>query len=243
LIAAGALILLGTAFAVRADACSCMSSGPPCQNYFQVEAVFSGTVRSISQIDVKDDAPYDQPRRQRLVHFTVERAFRGIQGATADVTTGFGGGDCGYAFKTGERYLVYAYRLKGGSQLGTGICSRTRRLTEADEDLQFIENLAATAAGARVYGSIKQLEFNVAEQRFVQPLQVQSDAMGHFEFTEVSPGRYVIGVSLTRAVETESGYPRVFYPGTRVPGEAAIVEMSGGNRQDLEPLRLPPALK
>src|SRR5439155_8452653 len=210
LIAAGALILLGTAFAVRADACSCMSSGPPCQNYFQVEAVFSGTVRSIPQIDVKDDAPYDQPRRQRLVHFTVERAFRGIQGATADVTTGFGGGDCGYAFKTGERYLVYAYRLKGGSQLGTGICSRTRRLTEADEDLQFIENLAATAAGARVYGSIKQLEFNVAEQRSEQlgpiagafvvlrgsaaALEARSDDQGRYEIGGVPPGTYELHV-------------------------------------------------
>ncbi len=28
-------------------ACSCPSSGPPCQNAFQVDVVFAGTVRSI----------------------------------------------------------------------------------------------------------------------------------------------------------------------------------------------------
>ena len=58
--------------------------------------------------------------------FTVERALRGLEGASAGVTTGTGGGDCGYAFKAGERYLVYAYKAQDG-QLHAGIGSKPVR--------------------------------------------------------------------------------------------------------------------
>jgi len=132
--AAAALLLLAL-YANPASACSCLSNGPPCQWYFQVDAVFAGAVTVISEIDGPPDLPYPL----RLVRFAVERGFRGVDAATAEAVTGMGGGDCGYPFKTGERYLVYAYRNQEG-RLVTGICSRTRPLAEADEDLAFIQD-------------------------------------------------------------------------------------------------------
>ena len=47
--------------------------------------------------------------------------------------TGEGGGDCGYHFRIGERYLVYA--LGPVEALETSICSRTRRARQARADL------------------------------------------------------------------------------------------------------------
>ena len=46
-----------TVFARDADACECASSGPPCQNAFQVDAVFVGTLRSMSMIEGTPDGP------------------------------------------------------------------------------------------------------------------------------------------------------------------------------------------
>src|SRR5262245_4143530 len=103
-----------------AAACSCMPSGPPCQAYFQTDVVFVGTVRSITVRKVPLES-IDRIIDQRAVHLTIERAVRGVQETEVDVNTGSGGGDCGYDFKVGERYVVYGYRGKDGS-LGTGIC-------------------------------------------------------------------------------------------------------------------------
>lgn len=51
------------------------------------------------------------------------------------VLTGMGGGDCGFPFRRGKSYLVYAYRTGDGS-LDVRICGRTRDLTHAAADLR-----------------------------------------------------------------------------------------------------------
>jgi hypothetical protein len=149
-----------TTLAGRAEACSCFSGGPPCQNYFHVDAVFLGSVQSIAQTDV----PQDSFLTRKLVTFTIERPFRGVDGSTVQVKTGMGGGDCGYDFKPGERYLVYAQRTKDGG-LYAGICSRTRRAADAAEDLQYLEDLRPTGSGVRVYGTVSRTERDLATGR------------------------------------------------------------------------------
>jgi hypothetical protein len=96
----------------NAGACTCDAIGPPCQNAFRVDAVFLGTVRAMTTLGTADS-----PFPRRLVVFAIERAFRGVQDATVEVTTGMGGGDCGYEFKDRERYVVYAHRTSDGSAL------------------------------------------------------------------------------------------------------------------------------
>lgn len=53
-----------------------------------------------------------------------------------DVWTDYG--DCGFDFQTGETYLVYASEDEETQQLGTSICYRTKRLTEAGPDLAYL---------------------------------------------------------------------------------------------------------
>lgn len=204
LIAASVLLTL-LVNADPATACSCMSSGPPCQGFFQVDAVFAGMVTTISEVEGSPDLLYDR----RLVRLAVERGFRGIEGATAEVLTGMGGGDCGYDFKTGERYLVYADRNQEG-RLTTGICSRTRPIAEAADDLKFIDGLRSAPAGARVSGTIRQWERNLADYspREYGPVadvhiqlrgpggtrEARTDEQGRYEITGIRPGNYELQV-------------------------------------------------
>ena len=54
-----------------------------------------------------------------------------------DVWTPFG--DCGYDFQAGETYLVYANSDEGSANsLSTDVCTRTRRLSDAGEDLAYL---------------------------------------------------------------------------------------------------------
>jgi len=116
---------------VNVYACVCAGNRPPCEAYWEASAVFAGIVTNSSLTSVKEG---DQQYQQMLVSFAIEEAFRGLQGTTAEVITGIWGGDCGFGFKRGERYLVYTYTNPQDNKLYTSICQRTRALSEAGED-------------------------------------------------------------------------------------------------------------
>src|SRR5262247_3055052 len=105
-----------------------------------------------SSISVKDEL---YQFKERSVSLAIEEAFRGVPGAVAEVITGWGGGDCGFEFKRGERYLVYAYTNPQDNKLYTSICQRTRALSEAGEDLQYIRGLSSAPSGALIYGEVR----------------------------------------------------------------------------------------
>ena len=184
-----------------------MSSGPPCQALFQSDAVFVGTVKSIGT--VTESEPNQAGYERRLVTFSVERAVRGIDGGTVAVRTGQGGGDCGFNFQEGRRYIVYAYRHPQG-WLSAGICSRTRLLSEAAEDLAFIDTMPASGSGGRVSGTINHRESDPAtggsvEHGPVADVQVlvrgprgtfsaMTDATGKYSVTSIPVGAYELEV-------------------------------------------------
>ena len=101
----------------------------------------------------------DHGKRVRL---RVKTVFRGEIGdddddktpaKTVEVWTAFG--DCGITFQTGETYLVYADDDEESNIMTTGACTRTRRLTDAGDDLAylyFFKNYADSAG--RVEGFV-----------------------------------------------------------------------------------------
>ena len=134
-------------------ACDCGYAGPPCKAFPETPYVFAGRVAKISEIAVKmkDGESY----KAQLVLLQIERNFRGQDGkATAEVVTGFGGGDCGYSFREGAWYLVYAYPHPATGKLYTGICQRTRLLSEASEDLEYLAKKDDPEHGAGIEGWI-----------------------------------------------------------------------------------------
>lgn len=190
-----------------AEACSCIQPGPPCQEYWRADAIFVGTVTS-SERTSRVPAQFGTGRR---VTFTVASGFKGTAGDTAIVNTGLGGGDCGYPFKIGESYVVYA-SLRADGTLTTGICSRTALLSKAAEDVAYATALAdGTATEGGVAGRVR---FNprTMEQDSVRakPMagttvvvtgpegtrRLTTDPDGRFAATGLQPGRYSVRLDL-----------------------------------------------
>ncbi|HEV3468120.1 MAG TPA: carboxypeptidase regulatory-like domain-containing protein [Pyrinomonadaceae bacterium] len=141
----------GLLSAGRASGCSCAVPGPPCQEYGRASAVFVGTVVGL-QTSKRGGGRYEFA--PRVFRFSVEQAFSGVEGAEVEVATGRGGADCGYNFRKGEKYLVYAYRGAEGGRLSTGICSRTRPYPAAAEDLEFLSGLGSMPSGVQITGRV-----------------------------------------------------------------------------------------
>ena len=190
-----------------ANGCSCWPSRPPCQAAWSADAIFSGTVRAI---DVREE---ETSRGKRMlatvVRFEVEQRFLNVPSGPVEVVTE-GYSTCSYAFRRGEKYLVYASRLDDG-RLTTTICARTRPLADATEDLQYLSALPAVGTGARVYGRITEWVHHPADSVAVDhgPLEnivvgihsagrwhdVLTDRDGRYELRGVPPGPVSISVA------------------------------------------------
>jgi hypothetical protein len=200
-----AFVALVLAIARDADACSCMESGPPCQSLFQAQAVFAGTVRSVTPTP-----RVPQVMENIRVEFEDAIPFRGVEGTTQTIFTSYGGGSCGYAFTPGERYVVYAYRSKPGEPLRTSICSRTRPAAEAAEDLEFFKSLTSATGSPRVFGTITHREpgtmyrddrdygpvpkVRLTLQTGTTSYQSVTDAQGRYEIGNLPLGTYQLDV-------------------------------------------------
>lgn len=120
----GALVLLGFAPPGRAAACSCVQVSPT-HALEEHDAVFEGRVVAV-------DAPSD-PSGRRVATFEVVQQWKGVERERVVVSTAAAGSLCGVGFEEGTSWLVYADRT--GGELSTGLCSRTRRIEDAEEDL------------------------------------------------------------------------------------------------------------
>jgi hypothetical protein len=79
------------------------------------------------------------------VKFDIDEAWKGASDQ-AVVYTGTGGGDCGYPFEIGRKYLVYASLQKEG-WLYAGICGETKSLSEAGGDVSVLDGLRLNDSG------------------------------------------------------------------------------------------------
>ena len=181
-----ALLFIAPAFA---KACSCISSGAPCQAVWNTDAVFSGEVKEIIDPPAKETILADGQKvysyQRKKIRFVITEPFRGISGETVEVTTGRGGGDCGYPFVTGEKYLVYAYKNKETGELNASICSRTQLLAKATEDLEYLRNLATMPPGSTIYGGV----FQVFPRRNDDPYRKPEPLAGIRVFVEGETGK------------------------------------------------------
>jgi hypothetical protein len=66
----------------------------------------------------------------------VLHSYRGDKQKPMRLSTGLGGGDCGFDFEVGKEYLVYAFKDETG-ELSTNICTRTTRLEKSSENLAY----------------------------------------------------------------------------------------------------------
>ena len=150
--------LAGALPAPAAEACDCAGTGPPCIAFPKTPVLFAGRVTQVSELSIPDKTgKNDFVYRYQLVRFDVEENFRGQPRTSIEVTTGEGGGDCGFQFRTGERYLIYAGELPETGRLHTSICTRTRLLSEAAADLDFLRKRGDPGRGAGLEGTILEI--------------------------------------------------------------------------------------
>lgn len=122
-----------------ARACSCILPPPPATAAERAEAVFEARVDGVQG--------NQDPRGAGMVRYdlAVARVFKGDVGSAATVVTRSSSAACGRNFTVGKRYLIYAYRTEDG-ELGDTMCSRTRLISAADEDLAVLGPGAAPSA-------------------------------------------------------------------------------------------------
>jgi hypothetical protein len=227
----------------NANACSCRAGIPICETFWKTPVVFSGEVLEVTRIEQKG-RPSSLHLQKKRVRFRVEQTWRGETTPVMEVITGSGGGDCGYSFSRGRRYLVFASLHEGVAV--TGICSRTQPLDKAGEDLEYLRTAMAPRAAGRVFGQVWN-ESGMARGRPTPApdhvvtlrdagleLQARTDAKGRYEFPAVPAGRYAIAVDV-RSGEKAYGPVTVELPDAR---GCAVAELTiEEQRQIREPPR------
>jgi hypothetical protein len=116
-----------------AFACSCVPPGPDHGAVDDAVAVFSGTV-------LKTQAPQEGKKIISSVlpivyTFEVDAVVKGDVGSIEKVESPNSGASCGYRFRTGHRYVVFAHDEKDRA-FQVSLCSNTRELA-LDEDIDF----------------------------------------------------------------------------------------------------------
>lgn len=130
-----------------AHACSCIPPGSPEEEAARADHVFVGDVVSVRPIEtlswwrrfsirigLTDPEPEGPP--EYTVSFRDVQAFKGARAGEFTVRTTDSGGLCGYPFKAGERYVVYAREHRGAPY--AGICSLTGPAAESRSGLPWL---------------------------------------------------------------------------------------------------------
>lgn len=135
------LIFASTLAPIASQACSCLPVGTAQQEQAKSTLVFDGKVSAIEQRSSKLDKssltlawewvavmfgaePSSEPDiYYQRVGFVVKQTLKGDAYSNIQLTTGMGGGDCGYPFEFDKEYRVYARGTDAA--LTVNICSLT----------------------------------------------------------------------------------------------------------------------
>jgi len=111
---------------------------------FDVTSVFYSTLNSGMRVRFKvrtlfkheEDGDDDVPKKPKTTQSDATNRDDDNDEDYLEVSTPFG--DCGVDFQAGETYLVYADNDENSDLMSTTVCTRTRRLTDAGDDLPYL---------------------------------------------------------------------------------------------------------
>ncbi len=213
-------IVLGLAgFSRPALACSCMSSGPACQAYWKTDAVFDATVVSIGPLNPAEPLPGGDLRfADKIVRLDVRASWKGVDTGPLEITTSGEGGGCGFPFKEGGRYLVFAFRGRADGRWHASICSLTQEFNGRGAAADFLASLSAPASGGRVFGTVRTALRVFDHERSRTESNTETlvrlagggqerrtrSSNGRYEFTGLSEGPYRVDVVVPEGYATYS---------------------------------------
>jgi hypothetical protein len=215
-----------------AEACSCMSSGPACQAYWNTDAVFDATVVRIERVP-RDEVVGTElvTISKRLVTLDVRRTWKGLESGPLQVVTNVYEAACGFEFKEGVRYLVFARQGRSG-ELEVSLCSATREFDGTGEAAEFLATLAKPGSGGRVFGTISGRVFgtitdsaapadgNLAPPTPFPDVTVTLTGQGRTLTMQARDGKYAFSAlptgSYNLSATAPDGYTMAGWPGTVV---------------------------
>lgn len=83
---------------------------------------------------------------------------------------------------------------------------------------------------------------NLAKRPFLGRVE-ETDNDGRFVFTELKPGRYLLGVNMLREPDGKNPFRRTFFPGVPNVAEAGVITLGKGEKLKGYELRMPPRLR
>ena len=116
----------------EAHACSCLPPPPVAQAVAEADAVFMGTVVSFELAS---------STTERVARFDRMQIWKGNPLAITEIFTPENEAACGFDFRVGETYLVYANRDDAG-KLFTHLCTRTWFASGAQQDLKYLADFS-----------------------------------------------------------------------------------------------------
>jgi hypothetical protein len=179
-------VVLASFMARQIAACVCRGHEPPCFAYQKASAVFVGSVADIAEAPSKQGDTFEY----LMIRFSIEQAFKGMSDAEANVAT-INGTDCDFGFKKGERYFVYAYHDSKHNRLVTGVCTRTKSLNYAEEDLAYAREASISSPKTSFCVRI------VDGYRPVKDIKIVVNGEGR-QYTAVADGKEFIYIELAK---------------------------------------------
>lgn len=220
LVIVAALLTAGKA---PVGACSCVRESASCESTWTADAVFVATVLSLGPETQQERfiESFQFIERRRIIKLNVTEAFRGVGVGELDVRTSASEASCGYSFRTGGTYLVYAYRDARTGALAVSLCSRTALVQEAADDLAYLRGPFVTPSDLGVVRGIvtrqdppsgpnqpmRQAPFPGAEIRlegYARAYNTTSADDGAYEF-RVPAGEYRVLVNVRDGVYARPG--------------------------------------
>jgi hypothetical protein len=261
----GVSVLIALLCSRSAFACGCEQPGPPCKAFGEATVVFIGTVKGVTEGARKQKPDGEVDFTPRLFKFSVEESFSGTPTKEAEVATSLGGDNCGYPFVNGASYLVYAYLDKKDDRLYTSSCTRTKRVANASEDLQYLRGLASASRTVTISGKVQRhLSYAGYEAQAYVPMvgmllsvegadqtkEVRTDGSGSFEITGLKPGSLTLKLHLPdeltayrseRVLEFEGGgcASELFYVGDNGRISGRVLDAEGNPVSGLGVVMLP----
>ena len=204
-----------------AAACSCRESTYPCGRFDDLRStqapVFTGTVTAVT-VEELPAGPSDVRTAVRRVRFAVTESFFGAMEKEVEVSTNASSASCGYGFLPGQSYLVYASRWEG--RLTVSLCSRTRPLADAADDVDLLRRWALGSTETRIFGWVtlgtsagkslgRQPGLVVVAETDGHVQETVTDARGQFRFRDLPLGKYSLRARLNDKTTADSRFDPV----------------------------------
>jgi hypothetical protein len=203
------LILFAAGTAIS---CTCTDYGvPSCKRFSDAEVVFVGKIQRITSAAGEKNARVTSGGLNSIswdslgmvvVHFKVEKAYKGFNGKTIKAFT-YKGTSCDLEVKKGQRWMIYAIKDEETGELSFGACGGNYKIKDESDEPSELEDVSQVKITETIVGRVAEDSFSpgikdlkVTVEGEGVNLSTVTDKYGYYKFAVPPSGRYKIKVFL-----------------------------------------------